>query len=128
VGVVSHSGGENLFAAMTKTKLVSEIAQEFCREWWGDLVKEFGDKVPAKAPQDDRECVDAYFGAHMNHGEVEESWSDKRIEVIGTAKLLKAINAVLDNADDTGCDGDLTVTSKSAVDELVDANKEIEIK
>lgn len=33
-------------------------------------------------------------------------------------KLLKAARDVVDGADDTGCDGDLTVTNKSAVARL----------
>lgn len=33
-------------------------------------------------------------------------------------RLILAIRKVIDNADDTGCDGDLTVTSKKAVDAL----------
>ena len=33
-------------------------------------------------------------------------------------KLLKAIQAVLDSEDSTGCDGDLTVVNLSAIEEL----------
>ena len=32
--------------------------------------------------------------------------------------LLAAVRDVVDNADDTGCDGDLTVTSRAAVEAL----------
>jgi len=39
---------------------------------------------------------------------------------IGLQALIDACEAVGSHADDTGCDGDLTVTSKSAVEKMLD--------